>query len=177
MGDDFGPWILHFDETGVLLESPFRVPADLVGSTSATGFLESPSSPFISSSDQATVAGSRGFKSMATTPDGMHLYGLLEGATVQDSNKDRARSGMLNSNRYCFKARSSGRRCRTPPRGKRCAMTMLERRRAATDARPGPAEATVYSWCAGHKHVCLISQQRDFAASLVVALRRSCAGG
>ena len=89
MGDEFGPWILHFDETGVLLEPPLRVPAGLVGSTSDTGFLESPSSPFISSPAQATVAGSRGFESMAATPDGKYLYGLLEGATVQDSNKDR----------------------------------------------------------------------------------------
>jgi hypothetical protein len=89
MGDEFGPWILHFDETGVLLEPPFRVPAGLVGSTSDTGFLESPSSPFISSPAQATVAGSRGFESMSATPDGKYLYGLLEGATVQDSNKDR----------------------------------------------------------------------------------------
>ena len=45
MGDEFGPWILHFDETGVLLEPPFRVPAALVGSTSVTGFLESPEQP------------------------------------------------------------------------------------------------------------------------------------
>jgi hypothetical protein len=35
------------------------------------------------------VAGSRGFESMAATPDGKHLYGLLEGATLQDSNTDR----------------------------------------------------------------------------------------
>ena len=89
MGDEFGPWILHFDETGVLLDAPFRVPADLVGSTSVTGFLESPASPFISAAADATVAGSRGFESMAATPDGKYLYGLLEGATVQDSNKDR----------------------------------------------------------------------------------------
>jgi hypothetical protein len=89
MGEEFGPWILHFDQTGVLLEPPFRAPAGLVGSTSTTGFLESPSSPFISSAAQASVAGSRGFESMAATPDGKYLYGLLEGATVQDSNKDR----------------------------------------------------------------------------------------
>jgi glycerophosphoryl diester phosphodiesterase len=89
MGDEFGPWILHFDETGVLLEPPFRVPSGLVGSTSVTGFLESPSSPFISSPAQATVAGSRGFEAMAATPDGKYLYGLLEGATVQDPNPDR----------------------------------------------------------------------------------------
>ena len=89
MGDEFGPWILHFDDTGVLLEPPFRVPAALVESTSITGFLESPASPFISVATEATVAGSRGFESMAATPDGKYLYGLLEGATVQDSNKDR----------------------------------------------------------------------------------------
>ena len=85
MGDEFGPWILHFDAAGVLLEPPFRVPAGLVGSISDTGFLESPASPFISSPAQATVAGSRGFESMAATPNGKYLYGLLEGATVQDS--------------------------------------------------------------------------------------------
>src|SRR5262245_49839854 len=86
MGDEFGPWILHFDATGVLLEPPFRVPADLVGSTSITGFLESETSPFISSTSQATVARSRGFEAMAATPDGKHLYALLEGPTKQDSN-------------------------------------------------------------------------------------------
>jgi glycerophosphoryl diester phosphodiesterase len=90
VGDEFGPWILHFDETGILLDPPFRVPADLVGSTSVTGFLESPSSPFISTAPtEATVGGSRGFEAMAATPDGKNLYGLLEGATVQDPNKDR----------------------------------------------------------------------------------------
>jgi len=89
MGDEFGPWILHFDETGILLEPPFRVPAGLVGSTSVTGFLESPASPFISLASDATVGGSRGFEAMSATPDGKYLYGLLEGATVQDQNKDR----------------------------------------------------------------------------------------
>jgi hypothetical protein len=92
MGDEFGPWILHFDETGILLEPPFRVPASLVGSTSATGFLESPASPFLSSTSPPatpTVAGSRGFEAMAATPDGKYLYALLEGATVQDSNLER----------------------------------------------------------------------------------------
>jgi glycerophosphoryl diester phosphodiesterase len=89
MGDEFGPWILHFDETGVLLEPPYRVPASLVGSTSVTGFLESPASPFISKAADATVPGSRGFEAIAVTPDGKHLYGLLEGATMQDTNTVR----------------------------------------------------------------------------------------
>ncbi len=95
MGDEFGPWILHFDETGVLLEPPFRVPADLVGSTSGTGFLESPASPFISAAAPPTVAGSRGFESLAATPDGKYLYGLLEGATIQDSTSNSDRRYLL----------------------------------------------------------------------------------
>ena len=45
MGEEFGPWILHFDTTGVLLDPPLRVPAVLVGSTSATVFLGSPEQP------------------------------------------------------------------------------------------------------------------------------------
>jgi hypothetical protein len=89
MGDEFGPWILHFDATGALLEPPFRVPAILVGATSVTGFLESPASPFLPPAATATVAGSRGFESMSVTPNGKYLYGLLEGATVQDPNPDR----------------------------------------------------------------------------------------
>jgi glycerophosphoryl diester phosphodiesterase len=87
MGDEFGPWILHFDAGGVLLDPPFRVPAALVGSPSQTGYLESPSSPFLVGPN--SVAGSRGFESMALMPNGKNLYAMLEGATVADTNKDR----------------------------------------------------------------------------------------
>jgi len=79
----------------VLLEPPFRVPAGLVGSTSGTGFLESPASPFISAAAPPTVAGSRGFESLAATPDGKYLYGLLEGATIQDSTSNSDRRYLL----------------------------------------------------------------------------------
>jgi hypothetical protein len=89
MGDEFGPWILHFDRTGVLLDPPFRVPAGLVGSTSITGFLESPSSPFISIARDASVLGSRGFEALSISPNGKYLYAMLEGATAQDLNKER----------------------------------------------------------------------------------------
>ena len=33
VGDEFGPWILHFDAEGVLLDAPFSPPGDLVAET------------------------------------------------------------------------------------------------------------------------------------------------
>ena len=53
------------------------------------GFLESPSSPFLPIGAAATVAGSRGFESLAISPNGKCLDGPLVGATVQDTNPDR----------------------------------------------------------------------------------------
>ena len=89
MGDEFGPWILHFDETGVLLEPPFRVPASLVGRRASPVSWSRRPAPSSPPGAAATVAGSRGFESLSATPDGKYLYGLLEGATVQDSNANR----------------------------------------------------------------------------------------
>lgn len=71
MGDEFGPWILHFDAAGVLLDPPFPVP----------GNLRSPNNPFLAGA-APTHPNSRGIEAMAITPNGRHLYAALEGATV-----------------------------------------------------------------------------------------------
>jgi glycerophosphoryl diester phosphodiesterase len=72
MGDEFGPWILHFNRQGVLLDAPFEVP----------GGLRSPNHPLVLSGQAtATHPNSRGFEAMAISPDGSKLYGILEGAT------------------------------------------------------------------------------------------------
>lgn len=71
MGDEFGPWILHFDAKGVLLDPPFPVP----------GGLRSPNNPFLGG-DDFTHPNSRGIEAMAITPNGRYLYAALEGATV-----------------------------------------------------------------------------------------------
>jgi glycerophosphoryl diester phosphodiesterase len=85
VGDEFGPWVLHFDATGRLLDRPFPAP----------GGLRSPDNPDLHGAD-ATQPRSRGFEAMAISPDGKYLYPTLEGATVADLNTPRA------TRRYVF---------------------------------------------------------------------------
>jgi glycerophosphoryl diester phosphodiesterase len=73
VGDEFGPWVLHFDATGKLLDPPFAAP----------GGLRSPNNPHLGGA-AATQPNSRGFEAMAISPDGKYLYPALEGATVAD---------------------------------------------------------------------------------------------
>jgi hypothetical protein len=75
VGDEFGPWILHFDATGVLLDPPYLNPLDLM----------SPNNPFLDG-HAATQPNSRGFEAMAISPNGRYLYPALEGATVAEGN-------------------------------------------------------------------------------------------
>ena len=77
VGDEFGPWILHFDAHGVLLDRPVEIPG-----------VRSPNNPFLNGTP-ATQPNSRGFEGMAITPDGKYLYAALEGATVADPDQNR----------------------------------------------------------------------------------------
>ena len=70
LGDEFGPWILHFDASGVLLEPPIPMPDGLM----------SPANPHLSG--PATVNGSRGLEGMAISANGRSLTFILEGAVV-----------------------------------------------------------------------------------------------
>jgi len=71
VGDEFGPWILHFDDDGTLLEPAIPLPGDL----------KSPNNPFLGGAT-ATQPNSRGLEGMGSS--GKHLYPILEGATVAD---------------------------------------------------------------------------------------------
>ena len=77
VGDEFGPWILHFDAQGRLLDPPFATP----------GGLMSPNNPFLIG--PATQPNSRGFEAMAISSNKKFLYAILEGATVADSDPQR----------------------------------------------------------------------------------------
>jgi hypothetical protein len=77
VGDEFGPWILHFSSNGRLLEPPYDVPG-----------IHSPNNPLFDPLT-ATQPNSRGFEGMGISPDGRFLYAALEGATVADTEKTR----------------------------------------------------------------------------------------
>lgn len=76
MGDEFGPWILHFDGTGRLLHPPFAID------------VKSPNNPFLDG-QPPSHPNSRGFEGMAMTPNGKTLHAALEGPTVADTDKSR----------------------------------------------------------------------------------------
>ena len=82
VGDEFGPWILHFDAAGVLLDPPFLNPLGVM----------SPNNPYLQGT--ATQPNSRGFEAMAISPNGRYLYAALEGATVVE--------GTNSTHRYVF---------------------------------------------------------------------------
>lgn len=78
VGDEFGPWILHFDASGTLLDPPFAMP----------GGLMSPNNPFLAG-QPFTHPNSRGLEAMAITPNRDLLYAALEGATLTDPDRSR----------------------------------------------------------------------------------------
>ena len=69
VGDEFGPWILHFDADGVLLEAPIELPGGM-----------SPNQPGLGGQPATQSTDSRGFEAMAMSPNGRYLYAVLEGA-------------------------------------------------------------------------------------------------
>ncbi|MFI5892825.1 esterase-like activity of phytase family protein [Actinoplanes sp. NPDC051513] len=72
IGDEFGPYLLHFDRGGRLLDAP--IPLDGVIAPESAARLGVP----------ATTNSSKGFEGLAATPDGRYLYGLLEGTVNGD---------------------------------------------------------------------------------------------
>ncbi len=91
-GDEFGPYLLHTDAQGVLLEAPIPTPYPELLAEASRGlpFVQSPEHPdFAGLPDQdarraaANLPSSRGFEGMALNTSGTHLYPLLEGAMVE----------------------------------------------------------------------------------------------
>ncbi|MDQ3753767.1 MAG: esterase-like activity of phytase family protein, partial [Acidobacteriota bacterium] len=74
-GDEFGPFLLHTDASGRVLEAPFPLPG-----------VASPDDPL---GRPANLPRSRGFEGMALNPDGNRLYPMLEGSLTTDPDQRR----------------------------------------------------------------------------------------
>jgi hypothetical protein len=79
IGDEFGPFLLHADRAGRLIEAPIAYPG-----------VKSPQNPTLNvlGGEKPTVASSRGFEDLAISPDRKHLYAMTEGALGADNPQD-----------------------------------------------------------------------------------------
>jgi hypothetical protein len=77
-GEEFGPFLLHTDETGKVLEAPIPLPG-----------VQSPQNPFLADPDAWNLPASRGFEGTALSADGKFLYPVLEGALRTDPDPRR----------------------------------------------------------------------------------------
>jgi hypothetical protein len=75
IGEEFGPYLLHFDASGTLIDEPVSHP-----------FLKSPSNPLvITQPGTETQGSSRGFESIALNATQDKLYAIPESAPVVDA--------------------------------------------------------------------------------------------
>jgi hypothetical protein len=79
-GDEFGPFLIHTDATGKVLEAPIPLPG-----------VRSPDYPGLPAGKN-NLAASNGFEGMAISPDGRTLYPTLEGPLADDADKTIRRS-------------------------------------------------------------------------------------
>jgi hypothetical protein len=77
-GEEFGPFLVHTDASGEVLEAPIPLPG-----------VQSPQNPFLPNPDAWTIRASRGFEGMARSIDGKTLYPMLEGALRNDVDPRR----------------------------------------------------------------------------------------
>jgi hypothetical protein len=85
VGDEFGPYILHFDSNGTLLDAPISTPnINAMGNLDTTTEVRSPDNPFLSAPEEANIGRTGGFEGMAFRPSGYMLYPLLEKSVETD---------------------------------------------------------------------------------------------
>jgi glycerophosphoryl diester phosphodiesterase len=83
VGDEFGPFVLRFDQTGRLLAAPVATPdLDAARQLDPDAEVRSPQNPYLTEPAQANLGASRGFEGMAFHPNREVAFPMLEG-TVQ----------------------------------------------------------------------------------------------
>ncbi|GAA2116024.1 esterase-like activity of phytase family protein [Actinomadura alba] len=73
IGEEFGPYLLHFDRAGRLLQRPIPVPG-----------VKTKNSPDLVPGETPNLGNSKGLESLAISPDGSKLYPMLEGPVTGD---------------------------------------------------------------------------------------------
>lgn len=76
-GDEFGPFLLHADRDGRVLEAPYPLPG-----------VRSPQSPLLAG-DVPNLGASKGLEGLALSADGRRLYPMLEGPLTTDADRRR----------------------------------------------------------------------------------------
>lgn len=91
VGDEFGPYLLHFDANGVLLDPPFATLDFGAGKDPTKEFVRAPQNPALlmnpvapGQPSPANLATSRGFEGMTTNPARTKIYAMLEGTVAGD---------------------------------------------------------------------------------------------
>jgi hypothetical protein len=93
LGDEFGPYLLHFDRAGRLLSAPVPLPG-----------VFAPENP----AGATNLPSSKGFEGMVRSPDGRYLYSLLEGTVAGDApgslrlNEFDTRAGRYTGKRWTY---------------------------------------------------------------------------
>lgn len=77
LGDEFGPFLLHVDRAGRVLEPPISLPG-----------VFAPENPLRDPATPVNLPSSKGFEGMASSPDGRFLFPLLEGSVAGDTAGD-----------------------------------------------------------------------------------------
>ena len=98
VGEEFGPFLLHIGATGKVLQAPVPFPDGM-----------SPQNPYLTPGQPSRIGGSRGFEAMGGSVDGRHLYPILEGAFLDDTDQRRrwiyefdTTSGQYTGNRWAY---------------------------------------------------------------------------
>ncbi|MBB2914829.1 hypothetical protein FHS43_006141 [Streptosporangium becharense] len=100
IGDEFGPFLLHFSASGELLEAPVPLPG-----------VKAPENPLLDG-EQPNLGRSKGFEGMARSVDGRTLYPLLEGTVTGDPagtlriNEFNLRRGTYTGRRWTYRLES-----------------------------------------------------------------------
>ncbi len=76
-GDEFGPFLLHTNQQGRVIDRPFPLPG-----------VKSPQNPFLAGGTP-NLPRSKGFEGMAVSCNGKTLYPMLEGALTTDVDQQR----------------------------------------------------------------------------------------